>query len=137
LAVESALKKPQVVHGRITMPGWIDSAASCRLSTDARLLPGALLSAQEASTQTGLGRLLVVDGDATTDVHSIGYGQATGPQIVERVCQTGCQTNCGRGLGHRFNAGTLLIASASMNLTTHFALGFRIRVSRDEMASLH
>ncbi|HEX2225996.1 MAG TPA: glutamate mutase L, partial [Candidatus Binatia bacterium] len=60
--------------------------------------------------EDGWGDLLVVDvGGATTDVHSIGYGEASGPQLSDQGLPEAFAKRTVEGdLGIRFNAGTLL-----------------------------
>ena len=79
------------------------------LPTPMAVLQGALLGAQGTEAENGWGDLLVVDvGGATTDVHSIGYGQLSGPQIVEQGLPEAYAKRTVEGdLGIRFNAGTL------------------------------
>jgi uncharacterized protein (TIGR01319 family) len=76
---------------------------------------------------TGWGDMLVVDvGGATTDVHSIGYGQPSGPQIVERGLPEPYAKRTVEGdLGIRFNAGTLLERVGLERFAREFRAGFR------------
>ncbi len=70
--------------------------------------------------------MLVVDvGGATTDVHSIGYGQPSGPQIVERGLPEPYAKRTVEGdLGIRFNAGTLLERVGLDKFAGEFRAGF-------------
>ena len=74
----------------------------------------------------GWGDMLVVDvGGATTDVHSIGYGQPSGPQIVERGLPEPYAKRTVEGdLGIRFNAMTLLERVGLENFAGEFRAGF-------------
>ena len=74
----------------------------------------------------GWGDLLVVDvGGATTDVHSIGYGQPSGPQLVEQGLPEPYAKRTVEGdLGIRFNAGTLLERVGLENFASEFRAGF-------------
>jgi uncharacterized protein (TIGR01319 family) len=80
------------------------------LPTPMAVLEGAQLGAQGTSGEAGWGDLLVVDvGGATTDVHSIGYGQPSGPQLSDQGLPEPFAKRTVEGdLGIRFNAGTLL-----------------------------
>jgi len=102
------------------------------------VLQGALLGAQGSENEQGWGDLLVVDvGGATTDVHSIGYGQATGPQIVEQGLPEAFAKRTVEGdLGIRFNAGTLLDRVGLDDFYSAFRAGFpAFAVSHDEIVS--
>jgi uncharacterized protein (TIGR01319 family) len=80
------------------------------LPTPMAVLEGALLGAQGADGENGWGDLLLVDvGGATTDIHSIGFGQPTGPQVAEQGLPEPFAKRTVEGdLGIRFNAGTLV-----------------------------
>jgi uncharacterized protein (TIGR01319 family) len=114
LAVESAREEiRKLFMERITHAKGLDGLngiVPVVLPTPMAVLQGALLGGQGTDEETGWGDLLVVDvGGATTDVHSIGYGQATGPQIVEQGLPEPLAKRTVEGdLGIRFNAGTLL-----------------------------
>ena len=114
LAVESAREEiRKLFMERITHAKGMDALRGfvpVILPTPMAVLQGALLGAQGSEHEQGWGDLLVVDvGGATTDVHSIGYGQATGPQIVEQGLPESFAKRTVEGdLGIRFNAVTLL-----------------------------
>jgi uncharacterized protein (TIGR01319 family) len=80
------------------------------LPTPMAVLEGALLGAQGTDGENGWGDLLLVDvGGATTDIHSIGFGQPTGPQVAEQGLPEPFAKRTVEGdLGIRFNAGTLV-----------------------------
>jgi uncharacterized protein (TIGR01319 family) len=80
------------------------------LPTPMAVLEGAQLGAQGTLEEDGWGDLLVVDvGGATTDVHSIGYGEPSGPQLSDQGLPEAFAKRTVEGdLGIRFNAGTLL-----------------------------
>jgi uncharacterized protein (TIGR01319 family) len=96
------------------------------LPTPMAALQGALQGAQGTEAEEGWGDLLVVDvGGATTDVHSIGYGQATGPQIMEQGLPEPFAKRTVEGdLGIRFNAGTLLDRVGLDQFEEGFRAGF-------------
>jgi uncharacterized protein (TIGR01319 family) len=107
------------------------------LPTPMAVLQGALLGAQGTEEEEGWGDLLLVDvGGATTDVHSIGYGQATGPQIVEQGLPEPFAKRTVEGdLGIRFNAGTLLDRVGLDEFEKEFRGGFPgVQVSRATIA---
>jgi uncharacterized protein (TIGR01319 family) len=108
------------------------------LPTPMAVLEGALLGAQGTNDESGWNDLLVVDvGGATTDVHSIGYGQATGPQVAEQGLPEPFAKRTVEGdLGIRFNAGTLVDRVGLERFATDFDEAFpQFRVSRGEIAS--
>jgi uncharacterized protein (TIGR01319 family) len=106
------------------------------LPTPMAVLDGALLGAQGTAAEKGWGDMLVVDvGGATTDVHSIGYGQSSGPQIAEQGLPEPFAKRTVEGdLGIRFNAGTLLDRVGSDKFEQEFRAVFPgYAVSRDEL----
>jgi uncharacterized protein (TIGR01319 family) len=107
------------------------------LPTPMAVLEGVRLGADGTGNEKGWGDLLVVDvGGATTDVHSIGYGQPSGPQIVERGLPEPYAKRTVEGdLGIRFNAGTLLERVGLENFAGEFRAGFpHLQVSPAELA---
>jgi uncharacterized protein (TIGR01319 family) len=80
------------------------------LPTPMAVLQAAMIGAQGTQREAGWGDIVVVDvGGATTDVHSIGYGTPTGPQLAEQALPEPFAKRTVEGdLGIRFNAGTLL-----------------------------
>jgi uncharacterized protein (TIGR01319 family) len=108
------------------------------LPTPMAVLQGALLGAQGTATEEGWGDLLVVDvGGATTDVHSIGYGQLSGPQMVEQGLPEAYAKRTVEGdLGIRFNAGTLRDRVGLDEFEEEFRAGFPgLEVPRVELAN--
>ena len=142
LAVESAREEiRQLFMERITHAKGMDGLSGfvpVILPTPMAVLQGALLGAQGTEEETGWGDLLVVDvGGATTDVHSIGYGQATGPQIVEQGLPEAFAKRTVEGdLGIRFNAGTLLDRVGLDEFEKEFRAGFpAFAASREDLAT--
>jgi len=142
LAVESAREEiRKLFMERITHAKGMDALGGfvpVILPTPMAVLQGALLGAQGSEHEQGWGDLLVVDvGGATTDVHSIGYGQATGPQIVEQGLPEPFAKRTVEGdLGIRFNAVTLLDRVGLDAFEDGFRAGFpAFTVSCDELAS--
>ena len=140
LAVESAREEiRQLFMERITHAKGLDGLGGrvpVILPTPMAVLQGALLGAQGVEEEKGWGDLLVVDvGGATTDVHSIGYGQLSGPQIVEQGLPEAFAKRTVEGdLGIRFNAGTLRDRVGLDAFEKEFRAGFPdLRVSRDEL----
>ena len=108
------------------------------LPTPMAVLQGALLGAQGTEAENGWGDLLVVDvGGATTDVHSIGYGQLSGPQFVEQGLPEAYAKRTVEGdLGIRFNAGTLRDRVGLDEFEKEFRAGFpELKVSRAELSA--
>jgi uncharacterized protein (TIGR01319 family) len=108
------------------------------LPTPMAVLQGALLGAQGTESEKGWGDLLVVDvGGATTDVHSIGYGQLSGPQIIEQSLPEPFAKRTVEGdLGIRFNAGTLRDRVGLDEFEKDFRAAFpELAVSRAELAA--
>ena len=141
LAVDSAREEiRKLFMERITQAKGLDGLAGLVpviLPTPMAALQGALLGAQGTPEEEGWGDLLVVDvGGATTDVHSIGYGQATGPQIVEQGLPEAFAKRTVEGdLGIRFNAGTLLDRVGLDGFEEEFCAGFpALQVSREKIA---
>ncbi|HJU63256.1 MAG TPA: methylaspartate mutase accessory protein GlmL [Candidatus Binatia bacterium] len=106
------------------------------LPTPMAVLQGAMLGAQGTDEEDGWGDLLVVDvGGATTDVHSIGFGQATGPQIVEQgLAEAFAKRTVEGDLGIRFNARTLRDRVGLDDFEKGFRGGFPgFKVSREQL----
>jgi uncharacterized protein (TIGR01319 family) len=114
LQVESAREEiRKLFMDRITHAKGMDRLGEfvpVLLPTPMAVLEGAQLGAQGTADESGWGDLLVVDvGGATTDVHSIGYGQPSGPQLSDQGLPEPFAKRTVEGdLGIRFNAGTLL-----------------------------
>ena len=142
LAVESAREEiRKLFMERITHAKGMDGLSGLVpviLPTPMAVLQGALLGAQGSEDDQGWGDMLVVDvGGATTDVHSIGYGQATGPQIVEQGLPEPFAKRTVEGdLGIRFNAGTLLDRVGLEEFEKEFRAGFPASTaSREKLAA--
>jgi uncharacterized protein (TIGR01319 family) len=140
LAVDSAREEiRKLFMERITQAKGLDGLSGLVpviLPTPMAALQGALLGAQGTEEEEGWGDLLVVDvGGATTDVHSIGYGQLSGPQIVEQGLPEAYAKRTVEGdLGIRFNAGTLLDRVGLDRFETEFRAAFpEFAVSRGEI----
>jgi uncharacterized protein (TIGR01319 family) len=141
LSVESAREEiRKLFMERITQAKGLDGLggfAPIILPTPMAVLQGALIGAQGTEREQGCGDLLVVDvGGATTDVHSIGYGQATGPQIVEQGLPEAFAKRTVEGdLGIRFNACTLVDRVGLDEFAKEFHDAFpAFDVSRDRLA---
>jgi len=130
LAVEEAREEiRKLFMERITHAKGLDALGGIVpvvLPTPMAVLEGVHLGADGTGNEKGWGDLLVVDvGGATTDVHSIGYGQPSGPQIVERGLPEPYAKRTVEGdLGIRFNAGTLLERVGLENFAGEFRAGF-------------
>jgi uncharacterized protein (TIGR01319 family) len=106
------------------------------LPTPMAVLEAALLGGMGTASEGGLGDLLVVDvGGATTDVHSIGYGQPSGPQLAEQGLPEPFAKRTVEGdLGIRFNAGTLVERVGRERFERGFREAFpQYGVSRSEL----
>lgn len=107
------------------------------LPTPMAVLEGAQLGAQGTENENGWGDLLVVDvGGATTDVHSIGYGQPSGPQLSDQGLPEPFAKRTVEGdLGIRFNAGTLVERVSMERFQSEFSQAFpEHRISQREIA---
>ena len=85
------------------------------------------LSSQSANdTEKGWGDMLVVDvGGATTDVHSIGYGQLSGEKFIDRgLAEPYAKRTVEGDLGIRFNAGTLVQRTGADKFIAEFLQAF-------------
>jgi len=141
LAVESAREEiRKLFMERITQAKGLDKLQGIVpvvLPTPMAVLEGVRLGAEGTGNEEGWGDLLVVDvGGATTDVHSIGYGQPSGPQLVERGLPEPYAKRTVEGdLGIRFNAGTLLERVGLEKFAREFRAGFpHFNVSPAELA---
>lgn len=130
LAVEAAREEiRKLFMERITQAKGLDALRGLVpvvLPTPMAVLEGVRLGADGTGNEKGWGDLLVVDvGGATTDVHSIGYGQPSGPQFVERGLPEPYAKRTVEGdLGIRFNAGTLLERVGLEKFAGEFRAGF-------------
>lgn len=141
LAVESAREEiRKLFMERITQAKGLDKLRGIVpvvLPTPMAVLDGVRLGADGTGNEQGWGDLLVVDvGGATTDVHSIGYGQPSGPQIVERGLPEPYAKRTVEGdLGIRFNAGTLVERVGLDRFAREFRAGFpQFNISPAELA---
>lgn len=141
LAVDAAREEiRKLFMERITHAKGLDALGEIVpvvLPTPMAVLEGVRLGADGIGNEKGWGDLLVVDvGGATTDVHSIGYGQPSGPQIVERGLPEPYANRTVEGdLGIRFNAGTLLERVGLENFAGEFRADFpHLQVSPAELA---
>ena len=130
LAVEAAREEiRKLFMERITQAKGLDALRGIVpvvLPTPMAVLDGVRLGADGIENEKGWGDLLVVDvGGATTDVHSIGYGEPSGPQFVERGLPEPYAKRTVEGdLGIRFNAGTLLERVGLERFAREFHAGF-------------
>jgi uncharacterized protein (TIGR01319 family) len=113
------------------------------LPTPMAVLEGVRLGAQGLSfvsaneTETGWGDMVVVDvGGATTDVHSIGYGQLSGEKFIDRgLAEPFAKRTVEGDLGIRFNAGTLLQRIGAEKFIGEFTQAFPMhKVSPPEIS---
>lgn len=122
----------EIFMGRITQAKGLDGLVGIVpvvLPTPMAVLQGARLGAEGSGGEAGLGDLVLVDvGGATTDVHSIGQGQASGENvIVQSMAEAYAKRTVEGDLGIRYNAATIFervgeVALLS-DLHTHFAAG--------------
>jgi uncharacterized protein (TIGR01319 family) len=140
LAVESAREEiRKLFMERITRAKGLDKLQGIVpvvLPTPMAVLDGVRAGAEGEEGEPGWGDMLVVDvGGATTDVHSIGYGQLSGPKIVEQGLPEPYAKRTVEGdLGIRFNAGTLLERVGAAEFATQFRAGFpHYDISRAEL----
>ena len=142
LAVESAREEiRKLFMERITHAKGLDGISglvSVVLPTPMAVLQGAILGAEGVEGEKGWGEMLMVDvGGATTDVHSIGYGEPQGPNIAEQGLPEPFAKRTVEGdLGIRFNAGTLLDRVGIDRFEAEFRAAFpAFAVSREALAT--
>jgi uncharacterized protein (TIGR01319 family) len=140
LTVESAREEiRKLFMERITNAKGLDrikEVVPVILPTPMAVLQGALLGAEGIEREQGWGEMLVVDvGGATTDVHSIGYGQPSGPNtIVQGLPEPFSKRTVEGDLGIRYNATTLLCRVGLDHLEREFRAAFpEFAVSREEL----
>ncbi len=140
LAVESAREEiRKLFMERITHAKGLDrikEVVPVILPTPMAVLMAVVLGAEGVETGKGWGEMLVVDvGGATTDVHSIGYGQPSGPNtIVQGLPEPFAKRTVEGDLGIRYNAATLVGRVGLDNLETEFRTAFpEFAVSREEL----
>ena len=114
LAVESAREEiRKLFMERITHAKGLDRVkefVSVVLPTPMAVLEGIRLGADGTTAEKGWGDMLVVDvGGATTDVHSIGYGDPAGENVIAQgLAESYAKRTVEGDLGIRFNAATIL-----------------------------
>ena len=114
LAVESAREEiRKLFMERITHAKGLDQVkefVSVVLPTPMAVLEGIRLGADGTAKEKGWGDMLVVDvGGATTDVHSIGYGQPAGENVIAQgLAESYAKRTVEGDLGIRFNAATIV-----------------------------
>lgn len=114
LSVESAREEiRRLFMERITHAKGLDEVkefVSIVLPTPMAVLEAVRLGADGTEAEKGWGDMLVVDvGGATTDVHSIGFGQPAGENVIARgLAESYAKRTVEGDLGIRFNAATIL-----------------------------
>ena len=114
LTVEAAREEiRKLFMERITQAKGLDALRGIVpvvLPTPMAVLEGVRLGADGTAEKKGLGDTLVVDvGGATTDVHSIGYGQPAGENVIAQgLAEAYAKRTVEGDLGIRFNAATIL-----------------------------
>lgn len=114
LSVESAREEiRKLFMERITHAKGLDEVkefVSIVLPTPMAVLEGVRLGADGTENDKGWGDMLVVDvGGATTDVHSIGFGEPAGENVIARgLAESYAKRTVEGDLGIRFNAATIL-----------------------------
>ena len=140
LAVESTREEiRKLFMERITHAKGLDEikeVVSLVLPTPMAVLQGVLRGAQGTEGEAGWGEMLVVDvGGATTDVHSVGFGEPSGPNtIVQSLPEPFAKRTVEGDLGIRFNAATLLGRVGLENLASELHTRFsEFSVSTEEL----
>lgn len=140
LAVESAREEiRKLFMERITRAKGLDKIrpwAPVVLPTPMAVLEAVRLGAEGVENKTGWGEILAVDvGGATTDVHSIGYGQPKGENVIARgLAEPFAKRTVEGDLGIRYNAATLLHRAGSDNLAAELRAAFpEFTVSHEEL----
>ena len=114
LAVEAAREAiREIFMARITHAKGLDALTGTVpvvLPTPMAVLQGVRIGADGAGDEAGWGDMLVVDvGGATTDVHSIGYGQPQGENVIAQgLAESYAKRTVEGDLGIRFNAATIV-----------------------------
>ena len=103
----------EIFMARITHAKGLDGLAGIVpvvLPTPMAVLRGVRIGADGAANEKGWGDMLVVDvGGATTDVHSIGYGQPQGENVIAQgLAESYAKRTVEGDLGIRFNAATIV-----------------------------
>jgi len=141
LAVESTREEiRKLFMERITHAKGLDQikeVVSVILPTPMAVLQGVLRGAEGTEVEEGWGEMLVVDvGGATTDVHSVGYGEPSGPNpIVQSLPEPFAKRTVEGDLGIRYNAATLLGRVGLNNLASELHTRFpAFSVSREDLS---
>jgi len=129
LSVESAREEVRKLFmERIAQAKGLDQISELThviCPTPMAVLEGARRGSQGSETEKGWGDLLVVDvGGATTDVHSIGNGNPSGPDtIVQSLPESFAKRTVEGDLGIRYNATTLLerVGAEGLEMELHDA----------------
>jgi uncharacterized protein (TIGR01319 family) len=114
LAVEAAREAiREIFMARITQAKGLDALTGfvpVVLPTPMAVLQGVRIGADGAGDEAGWGDMLVVDvGGATTDVHSIGYGEPQGENVIAQgLAESYAKRTVEGDLGIRFNAATIV-----------------------------
>jgi uncharacterized protein (TIGR01319 family) len=144
LAVESAREEiRKLFMERITHAKGLDGVKEfvpVVLPTPMAVLEGIQIGADGlkmgtgAETEEGWGEMLVVDvGGATTDVHSIGYGQPAGENVIARgLAEPYAKRTVEGDLGIRYNAETILARVGLEKLARDLRADFPERAVSDD-----
>ena len=114
LAVEAAREAiREIFMARITHAKGLDALTGMVpvvLPTPMAVLQGVRIGADGTGDEKGWGDMLVVDvGGATTDVHSIGYGEPQGENVIAQgLAESYAKRTVEGDLGIRFNAATIV-----------------------------
>lgn len=140
LAVESAREQiRQLFMERITRAKGLDRIrpwAPVVLPTPMMVLEAVRLAAEGVENKRGWGEILAVDvGGATTDVHSIGYGEPKGENVIARgLAEPLAKRTVEGDLGIRYNAVTLLYRAGLDRLAAELRAAFpEFTVSDEEL----
>jgi uncharacterized protein (TIGR01319 family) len=141
LAVESAREAiRELFMERITQAKGLDALKGMVpvvLPTPMAVIEGVRLGADGTGDEKGCGDLLLVDvGGATTDVHSIGYGQPAGENMIAQgLAEPYAKRTVEGDLGIRFNAATIVSRLGLEKLVEDFKRDFpNFTVTSDQLA---
>jgi uncharacterized protein (TIGR01319 family) len=130
LEVESAREAiREIFMAHITHAKGLDALSGIVpvvLPTPMAVLEGVRIGADGVGDAKGWGDMLVVDvGGATTDVHSIGYGQPQGENVIAQgLAESYAKRTVEGDLGIRFNAATIVGRVGLDKLTDDLRHGF-------------